>query len=322
MKNKKIYYTLFLFILFFTRFTLKCQVVPGSTGQEGQILKAANSSVSANDDLAVINEDDSVSINVLNNDFGLTDGIKSLTIVTDPAHGKAKVNEDYSVTYIPDRSYFGDDSFTYEVCNNSGSCATANVIIEIKNVDFTPVAVNDSVTYIHGSNISVPVLNNDSVKGDYPITVSIVSDLNNGNSYIDENNLLIPSFNRSFIGTDSLVYSVCDADNDCSTAKVIFYVEAEEGSEFYIPNGFSPNGDGINDTFYIPDFSTYTNINARIINEIGQIVFQENPYQNNWNGVANTGRLKGQPVPSGTYYYIFSIEGIKDPLSGYVYLSR
>ncbi|WP_439697099.1 gliding motility-associated C-terminal domain-containing protein [Mucilaginibacter sp. AW1-7] len=65
----------------------------------------------------------------------------------------------------------------------------------------------------------------------------------------------------------------------------------------FIPNAFSPNGDGINDTFKV----TITNIKAyhiRIFNRWGQQLFESNDINNSWDGM-----YKGQAVPFGVFYY-------------------
>jgi hypothetical protein len=147
--------------------------------------KAVNS-VYASDDFARVNEDDSVYVYVLNNDNGLSDGVGSLTVISGPEHGTTRINADNSILYIPEKSFNGFDSFRYRICDTYGDCDTANVKLEVVDVNFIPVAVNDTVTYIHNSNITVDIINNDTINGDLPVSVSIVSDVNNGSCYIDE----------------------------------------------------------------------------------------------------------------------------------------
>lgn len=279
-------------------------------------------SVYANDDLIKGLENNEVNISVLNNDFGLSEGVSSLKITVEASHGQAIVNEDNSITFIPDRSFVGKDEFVYEVCNTDGNCDEAKVFVEIEDVDFMPVAVNDTISYLHGSSIEVNFLDNDTIEGDEPITVSIIGELKQGSHYLNSDNLLEIEFERRFIGLDSLDYIICDADDDCIQARIIFDVRHGGDIEFFIPQGFSPNGDGINDTFYVPDFSTYQGISATIVDSWGSIVYQQSDYQNDWNGIANKGNNKGKLVQAGTYYYIFKIEGVSKQITGYVYVAK
>lgn len=267
-------------------------------------------------------ENKAVNIPVLNNDFGLEKGVSSLTISVKAAHGTAIVESNNTITFIPEHSFFGSDEFVYKVCNTDGSCDEATVFVEIENVDYKPVAVNDTVTYLHGSSVVVDFLANDTIKGDEPITITIYGELWQGDYFLNGDNMLEVKFERRFVGLDSLDYLICDSDNDCSQARIIFEVRHGGDVEFYVPEGFSPNGDGINDTFYVPDFSTYQGIHITIVDSWGGLVYQNAAYQNDWNGIANKGSIKGQLVPAGTYYYIIAIDGIEKKITGFVYVAK
>jgi gliding motility-associated-like protein len=65
-----------------------------------------------------------------------------------------------------------------------------------------------------------------------------------------------------------------------------------------IPNTFTPNGDGVNDTWDITALSTYPQSLTQVFNRYGTIVYQSTGYAIPWDGKVN-----GQVVPSGTYYY-------------------
>lgn len=77
-------------------------------------------------------------------------------------------------------------------------------------------------------------------------------------------------------------------------------------SAVFIPEGFSPNGDGINDLFVIRGFGNVT-ISLEVYNRWGHLVYKSDNYQNDWNGKANTGINVGSEndgLPDGTYYYV------------------
>jgi len=71
----------------------------------------------------------------------------------------------------------------------------------------------------------------------------------------------------------------------------------------YIPNSFTPNGDGLNDTFgaYGEAISDY---NMQIFNRWGQLVFESNNYKLQWDGKHN-----GKAVPQGSYVYRLNAKG-------------
>ncbi len=78
----------------------------------------------------------------------------------------------------------------------------------------------------------------------------------------------------------------------------------------YIPEGFSPNNDGINDYFVIEN-SEGKPINLEIYNRWGNIVYKSADYQNDWAGKCTEGLCLGEDLPVGTYYYIVKIDNQK-----------
>lgn len=76
--------------------------------------------------------------------------------------------------------------------------------------------------------------------------------------------------------------------------------------ELFVPNAFSPNGDGKNDVFRIENIG-YQGVNAfMIFNRWGQKIFQTMDATGGWDGTQN-----GMPVEPGTYYYDIRL-GMRD----------
>lgn len=59
-----------------------------------------------------------------------------------------------------------------------------------------------------------------------------------------------------------------------------------------------------------------------VFTQWGQTVYQNDTYMNNWNGVGNLGVFNGKDLVAGTYYYVLVLSEGKEPLTGYIYLSR
>ena len=72
-----------------------------------------------------------------------------------------------------------------------------------------------------------------------------------------------------------------------------------------ISNAFTPNGDGVNDTYVIARAERYPNNTLYIFNTLGQLVYSAHGYKNQWDGKKSDGTL----VPQGSYVAIFSIDG-------------
>lgn len=71
---------------------------------------------------------------------------------------------------------------------------------------------------------------------------------------------------------------------------------------FVIPNGFSPNGDGFNDTWQIDMIYLFPDCEVEVFNRWGEPLFYSKGYNTPWNGT-----YKGKPVPVGTYYYLIRL---------------
>jgi gliding motility-associated-like protein len=84
-----------------------------------------------------------------------------------------------------------------------------------------------------------------------------------------------------------------------------------------IPNAFSPNGDGIYDTWQIKYLQDYPNSSLEIFNRTGRLV-----YSSKGNGRAWDGTWEGKPVPVATYYYLIQLHNGQPPLSGSVTVIR
>ncbi|MEO8887331.1 MAG: gliding motility-associated C-terminal domain-containing protein [Mucilaginibacter sp.] len=90
----------------------------------------------------------------------------------------------------------------------------------------------------------------------------------------------------------------------------------QEVNPLVIPNIFTPNGDNVNDTFFIPGLDTYSENEITIINRWGNNVYQKKNYQNDW---------AGEGLPEGTYYYLLRVKNNKnnwDVYKGYLTLVR
>jgi gliding motility-associated-like protein len=97
----------------------------------------------------------------------------------------------------------------------------------------------------------------------------------------------------------------------------------EPSEDFEIPQGFSPNGDGVNDKFEIKGITDYPNLEVSILNRWGNLVYSNSQYDNSWDGKCNEGvQFGGTDLPEGTYFYIISPGKDQKPIKGYVYLNR
>lgn len=83
----------------------------------------------------------------------------------------------------------------------------------------------------------------------------------------------------------------------CESVDSVF-ISAAPCCEIFMPDAFTPNGDGNNDTYSSPDFSKHRLLNFTIAHRRGNIVFQTSNPNDTWNGT-----YKGQKLDVGTYSY-------------------
>ncbi|OQX97018.1 MAG: hypothetical protein B6I20_13550, partial [Bacteroidetes bacterium 4572_117] len=193
-------------------------------------------------------------------------------------------------------------TFIISVTNNGPLNATNLVVTDILPDGLTFVSALPSVGTWSYPNWTIGTLNN----GD-DAEISIVAKVDAGTA----GNTIINTVSNSQDQTDD--NTTPDDDEETVTIDII---------TIFIPDGFSPNGDGINDYFVIKGLEGYPNNTIIILNRWGNKVFDSAPYNNNWNGKNTRGVTVGNDdLPVGTYFYILKVEDTKI-IKGYLYLNR
>ncbi len=81
--------------------------------------------------------------------------------------------------------------------------------------------------------------------------------------------------------------------------------------------GFSPNGDGVNETFEIPGLTDFPNSKMQVFDKLGNLIIASDDYQNDWAGLNEN----GNELPEDTYYYTLEVSnGVQ--VNGLVLLKR
>ena len=174
-----------------------------------------NNPPTAVDDVATTNEDTAVDINVLANDFDSDGTLNASTVAaTAPSNGSTTVQPTGVVTYTPNPNFFGTDSFTYTVKDNTGLTSNvATVTITVNSVNDPPVAANDAGQTNEAQAVTIDVLANDSdIDGTLdPATVTVGSAAANGSTSVNTTTGAITyTPNAGFSGTDTFTYRVKD----------------------------------------------------------------------------------------------------------------
>jgi gliding motility-associated-like protein len=127
------------------------------------------------------------------------------------------------------------------------------------------------------------------------------------NQYLNNNTVRNPTFT----GVEDMTYTLTVTGTAGCVAQTRFVIKVLK--PIVIPNTFTPNGDGINDTWVIKELDTYPNITVRIFDRYGQQLYYSNGYPQAWDGTYN-----GKKLPWGTYYYLIDLKNYNKKLSGWV----
>ncbi len=130
--------------------------------------KVGNASVS-------LQEDSSIVLDVLANDFDRDGDVLTITTLSDPANGTATLEADGTITYTPDPEFNGVDSFTYTIDDGHGGTSGGKVTVTVTPVNDAPVVDSGSVTVAEESQGAALGLTPPTDAGGDPLTITVVS---------------------------------------------------------------------------------------------------------------------------------------------------
>lgn len=230
----------------------------------------------------------------------------------------------YCTEIIADQ--IGQDTACIILCDNFGLCDTTILIANItETVPMVLTAVDDNESVLFTEALTVDVCINDTIPDNEVLTNYFILPAGSGGidaqygsaTFASECNIIYTPDGIECNVVDSFIYVICTIDG-CDTALVTVSLECEPitGGELVFSNGFSPNGDDVNQFFEIQGAETYPNNSLSVFNRWGNEVFQTNNYQNDWDGTFNGARLM-----NGTYFYLFN-DGAGNTYTGYVYIQN
>ncbi len=122
----------------------------------------------------------------------------------------------------------------------------------------------------------------------------------------------------SLEGIDAGTYILTLSDaNQCNLTDT-FSIECLPLIDVVAPQFLSPNGDNLNDIWLLQNTAQYPELEVKIFNRWGSLVYEAQPYLNDWNGWSEKGSPEG-PLPAATYfYYIDTHKKSQEPLKGYI----
>jgi len=115
------------------------------------------------------------------------------------------------------------------------------------------------------------------------------------------------------IGENRLFWNVNNGICASQRSEIIVFV-----NPLVIPNGFTPNGDKVNDLYEIEGVENVAPVHLVVLNRWGEKVFENHDYRNQWDGR----HKNGNDLQEDTYYYVINAAGLTKSLNGFVVLKR
>jgi gliding motility-associated-like protein len=261
----------------------------------------------------------------------------TISITKNAKHGNAVISSDGKLTYTSNSGFFGSDTIIYSVCDNGTPqlCTIGCIIITVSPSNFVPIIAEITKTIVQNKVLTFTQVDFTTkftdADNDTLFKIQIVT--------LPAHGLLKLAGNAVVVGQE-INYTILNklefVPNYDYVGETNFTWKASDGKEYSLPNdvritvapqetfipaGFSPNGDGINDFFFIQGADKFV-VDLQIFNRWGNKVYESKHYQNNWDGVSNSGLLIGSKLPGGTYFYVVNFNnGTKEEI-GFITINR
>jgi len=224
----------------------------------------------------------------------------------------------------------GKPAYTYVWNNGITNNSPGPIIVSPTTSIEYKVNVTDGCNYNTSDSIYIKVLAKgtavfhptpDTIQGGH--TITFTNNSKNTDSYYwkfgdgGTSNEPDPTHEYPNPGTYTVTLIAYDSDGCPDSATIDVYVTPE----VYIPNVFTPNGDGINDIFYfiVQEAQCF---HANIYNRWGSLIYELNSSADGWSGTVQQTNL---PASDGTYYYILhycDYKNVSHDLDGFITLIR
>ncbi len=200
----------------------------------------------------------------------------------------------------------GKDTACVVICNADNICDTTYFCILVVEYFDPPIANDDNDTTTIGTPVVIDIKANDILFGGIdtvyilePPLYGTIGTPGNPNSINLDCSVTYNASDEFCEREDQFSYVVC-TPTGCDTATVYIWLEC---IDIVIFTAVSPNGDGLNDVFYISGIKDYPDNELTIYNRWGNMVYDVKGYQNNWRGTWKSDKN----LPDGTYFYILKL---------------
>lgn len=183
-------------------------------------------------------------INVLGNDNDADNDPLTITDVTQPENGTVTFTTT-GVSYAPDETFAGTDSFTYTVSDGTTTTVgTVTVTVTpVIVVNAPPTAVDDNVSTAEDTTINIDITANDTDPEDDPLQLTAVSSAGNGTVAINGATVTYTP-NPDWHGIDTFTYTISDGEHEDTATVTVVVIPVNESPVANDDSVSLPQGSG------------------------------------------------------------------------------
>ena len=186
-------------------------------------------------------------------------------------------------------------TYTLTVTNTVNNCAAQDQVTVSGSPEPPTVEAGADMVVASGEEVQLQAVSNSNVSYQWSPAAAV-------------DNPNIP--NPKVIADHTITLTVTVTDNNQCVAEDQITLTVPLAEDLVIPNSFSPNGDGVNDSWNIPGIEYLGAYTLEIFNRMGNSVHRGNSI--NWDGTYH-----GEVLPTGTYYYVLNFTD-QGSLAGHV----
>lgn len=200
-------------------------------------------------DIIEVNEDTSITTNVIDNDINPDSQSLTLADITlQPQNGQLTTQTNGEVTYTPNPDFTGRDSFTYSILDDENNTSQASVTITVNNVNDAPLAENDTFSLEIDNSLTSDsgalIANDFDLDGDFLfVEATPISEPLHGTLQLNPDGSFEYTDNGTFTGFDSFQYQVTDNNGGTSIGEVNLFTSGEDITPLAVNDSFTVNED-------------------------------------------------------------------------------
>lgn len=177
------------------------------------------------EDLVQTEEDVSIEIHVLDNDFVDSVSTIQIFVTSAPNNGTATVKNNTVIEYTPNKDFYGTDFFEYTIVDELGGSSSAYVIVNIHPLPDPPVCEPDFVRILEDSEIVIDPCANDFDPDGDPFELIQITYPSNGVANIISKRQIYYRPNPNWFGTEVINYTIIDITGLTNTGTIFIQVD-------------------------------------------------------------------------------------------------